>query len=51
MDGMNIPSRSYFLLFTLAACWLFSACENDEKDLPQFRKKQVSVDEGRDIVS
>jgi len=51
MKSMNFPNRNYLLLFVLAIFWLASSCENDEKDLPQFRKKQISVDEGRDIVS
>jgi LPS export ABC transporter protein LptC len=29
----------------------FFGCENNEKDLPQFRKKQVSVDEGKQITA
>jgi len=43
--------------FQLVSCLivlsgLFSlACENDERDLPQFRKKQISIDEGRDILA
>ena len=29
----------------------FIACENNEKDLPSFRKKQISVDEGIEITA
>ncbi|HTQ65171.1 MAG TPA: LPS export ABC transporter periplasmic protein LptC [Puia sp.] len=30
---------------------LFSSCENDEKDLPSFRKKQISIDVGKEITA
>ena len=45
--------RKYFLLFIsiLSACFIFSSCENSEKDLPSFRKKQISVDEGKKITA
>lgn len=45
--------QKYFSLFvlTLITGLLFIACENNEKDLPSFRQKQVSVDEGRQITA
>jgi LPS export ABC transporter protein LptC len=45
--------KKYFSLFTLilAACFFFNACENSEKDLPSFRKKQISIDEGKQITA
>src|SRR5882672_5620304 len=40
------------LFLLLSICFLFfSSCENNEKDLPQFRKKQISVDEGKIITA
>ncbi len=39
-----------YILYILSALFLFS-CENNEKDLPSFRKKQVSIDEGRQITA
>src|SRR5271154_6696927 len=29
---------------------IFMRCENDEKDLPSFRKKQVVVDEAKQVL-
>src|SRR5882724_2196741 len=40
-----------FLLFSICCCFLFTSCENNEKDLPSFRKKQISVDEGKGITA
>jgi LPS export ABC transporter protein LptC len=32
-------------------CFRFTACENNVKDLPNYRQKQVSVDEGKKITA
>jgi LPS export ABC transporter protein LptC len=32
-------------------CGSFAACENNVKDLPNYRQKQVSVDEGKRITA
>ncbi len=37
--------------FCCFLCGFFSACENNVKDLPNYRQKQVSVDEGRKITA
>ena len=34
-----------------SACFFFIRCENNQEDLPQFRKKQSSVDQGRQVVA
>jgi len=39
------------LIFCFFLCVLFTACENKMKDLPNYRKKQVSVDEGKMITA
>jgi LPS export ABC transporter protein LptC len=40
-----------FLVFIFVTSIFFTACENNMKTLPNFRQKQVSVDEGRQIVA
>jgi len=45
-----------FRLYRLGAvvffvCGLFVACENNMKTLPNFRQKQISVDEGKQITA
>ena len=48
---MMVEQKSkIFLLFSIC-CIIFTACENNEKDLPTFRKKQISVDEGKEITA
>ncbi|HVY76114.1 MAG TPA: LPS export ABC transporter periplasmic protein LptC [Puia sp.] len=48
---MKILLNSYrlFILFVLGG--LMSACENNMKTLPNYRKKQVSIDEGKSITA
>jgi LPS export ABC transporter protein LptC len=50
---MNRQLRKYFngMVFLLLNALLICSCENNEKDLPAFRKKKPSIGEGRDIVS
>jgi LPS export ABC transporter protein LptC len=50
---MSRQHKKYFFFanWMILACVIFGSCENNEKDLPQFRKKQYSVDEGRQIVA
>lgn len=38
-------------LRVLLICGLFSGCENNVKDLPNYRQKQISVDEGKKITA
>jgi LPS export ABC transporter protein LptC len=42
---------SYWFLSGMAGCLLLSACENNMKNLPNFREKHISVDEGRNITA
>jgi LPS export ABC transporter protein LptC len=37
--------------FCFLLCWFFTACENNVKDLPNYRQKQISVDEGKKITA
>jgi len=48
-EMIEFKSR-FFLLFGVC-CFFLLSCENNEKELPQFRKKQVSVDEGKSITA
>jgi len=36
---------------SLFLCGLFAGCENNVKDLPNYRQKQISVDEGKKITA
>jgi LPS export ABC transporter protein LptC len=38
-------------IFFLFLCFYFTACENNVKDLPNYRQKQVSIDEGKKITA
>ena len=46
----SFPKYSYWT-FCLSLSFYFTACENNVKDLPNYRQKQVSVDEGKKIVA
>ena len=48
---MMIEQKSKIFLLFSVCCIIFAACENNEKDLPTFRKKQISVDEGKEIMA
>jgi len=48
---MTKKISKYFLPLSILACLVFNSCENNEKDLPQFRKKQNSIDEGKQITA
>jgi len=48
MNKSNIQCA--FCVIVIAGLFSLS-CENDERDLPQFRKKQISIDEGKDILA
>ncbi|PWT77243.1 MAG: LPS export ABC transporter periplasmic protein LptC [Bacteroidetes bacterium] len=48
---MNAKRISHSFILFLIAVFFLSACENNEKDLPQFRKKQVIIDEGKQIIA
>jgi LPS export ABC transporter protein LptC len=37
--------------FCISLCFYFTACENNVKDLPNYRQKQISVDEGKKITA
>ena len=41
--------RRWFGFFFL--CGSFAACENNIKTLPNYRQKQISVDEGKKITA
>ena len=44
--------RKYILgALSLFLCGLFAGCENNVKDLPNYRQKQISVDEGKKITA
>ena len=47
---MGEQKNKFFFLFCLCSL-IFYGCENNEKDLPTFRKKQISVDEGKSITA
>ena len=48
---MKYPREIREWLWLFLACGLFAACENNMKTLPNFRQKQISVDEGRNITA
>ena len=48
--GMNKFYLVHCLLL-IAYCLFLPACENNEKDLPSFRKKQISIDVGKEITA
>ena len=44
--------RKYILgALSIFLCGLFAGCENNVKDLPNYRQKQISVDEGKKITA
>ena len=51
--GNSGPKTCYNYVFRLClgcgmlVCQLFTACENNMKDLPSYRQKHISVDEGK----
>ena len=48
----TIDSRPWPIVYgLLSICLLLTSCENNEKDLPSFRKKQISIDVGREITA
>jgi LPS export ABC transporter protein LptC len=47
---MNGLTRIYVLSLGLGCASLFTACENDERDLPTFRKKQAVVDQATQVL-
>jgi LPS export ABC transporter protein LptC len=44
-------TQKYLLLIIAILYGMLPACENDMKDLPNYRKKQVSLDEGKTITA
>src|ERR1700736_530767 len=50
MKRQSMKNFSWTVLLLLNA-FLLGSCENNEKDLPDFRKKKPSIGEGRDITS
>lgn len=47
----RLSANFFFFLFGLVGCGLLAACENNMKNLPNFREKHISVDEGRNITA
>ncbi len=47
----RLSANFFFILFGSVSCWLLAACENNMKNLPNFREKHISVDEGRNITA
>ena len=47
----RLSANFFFFLFGSVACGLLAACENNMKNLPNFREKHISVDEGRNITA
>ncbi|MEO6962578.1 MAG: LPS export ABC transporter periplasmic protein LptC [Puia sp.] len=47
----RVSANFFFFLFGSVGCWLLAACENNMKNLPNFREKHISVDEGRNITA
>ncbi len=47
----GISGFSYCLLFCALCSWLLPACENNMKNLPSFRQKHISIDEGKQITA
>jgi LPS export ABC transporter protein LptC len=45
------PKYKSSRIFILFLCFYFTACENNVKDLPNYRQKQISVDEGKKITA
>ena len=53
MFQMNRENKKYFYPAAAAifGCCFLISCENNEKDLPSFRKKHFAPEEGKQIVS
>ena len=47
----RLSANFFFFLFGSVGCGLLAACENNMKNLPNFREKHISVDEGRNITA
>jgi len=49
--GKLFSGYFFCLLFCSLGCLLLQACENNMKNLPNFRQKHISVDEGKQITA
>jgi LPS export ABC transporter protein LptC len=48
---INRPAHIIFFLAALSGCFFFAACENDMNEVDQISKREIGVEEGKNIVS
>lgn len=48
---MFARTHKLFITALLVGCFVFSACENDEKAIPNFKDKRTALEEGKNIES
>lgn len=48
---INRPAHIIFFLAAITGCFFFSSCENDIAEVDNLGKRQIGIEEGKNIVS
>ena len=48
---INRTSHIIFFLAAVTGCFFFTACENDISEVERFSKREIGIEEGKNIVS